>query len=473
MRITRAILWTVALLSFSTTTLASEVAGAVTIGTRHQLRSEILGEERVYFVHAPVGHQYNQKRYPVLIVLDAEDNFVHTSAAVDVLSRDERIPELILVGINNTNRTRDLTTPTSGAMQSESGGAAEFLRFIADELLPQIDRTYPTRPYRILIGHSLGGLFAVNALVTRPQVFNAYLAISPSLWWNDQSLITAAETFFQSHKDLRGDLYMTIGDEGGEMLGAAWRLSAIMEEHRAPQFRWHFKRSVEESHGTIPYLSTYEGLQVLFDGYSIARSDDLLRSADPRNIEDHYARVSKRMGYEVLVPLSAWLAAAFREQHDPDRVGMLLRRAHELAPKDPRRLVWLAEHHAETNDVERAIVYLTQALEIAPGNPDVRRLIDRFPGRIEAPKDLELSAKDLATYVGVYRIGVDRQKMTVENGRLFINEPFGRCELHALTRDRFYCAHSDTQLIFHRKPGGRITSVTMLYPEFSYERVRE
>jgi predicted alpha/beta superfamily hydrolase len=466
-------LWMLGLLLFSTTGLAATTADSVTIGRRYDLQSKILGEDRVYVVHAPVGYQYNQKRYPVLVVLDAEDNFVHTSAAVDVLSRNERIPELIVVGINNTDRTRDLTTASSGPMQSESGGAAKFLSFIADELLPQIDRTYPTRPYRILIGHSLGGLFAVNALVTRPEVFSAYLAISPSLWWEDQAAVTAAKSFFESHQDLKGDLYMAIGDEGGEMLGAAWRLAAIMEEHRTPEFRWQFKRSEQESHGTIPYLSTYEGLQALFEGYSLERSKDLLPSADSKYIEDHYARVSQRMGYEVPVPSTAWLAAAFGGQRDLERIGVLLSRAHELAPQDPRRLLWLAEHSAEIKDEQRGVDYLKQALAIAPGNPDARRLLELFPGRIDAPKDLELPAKELAKYVGTYRTGDDPQEMTLENGRLFINDPYGRCELHALTRDRFYCTHSDTQLIFHRNSRGRITSVTMQFPEFSYQRVRE
>jgi len=472
---THGILWMLGLLLFTTVGFAATAPASVTMGTRHQLHSKILGEDRVYSIHAPTGYQYNQKRYPVLVVLDAEDNFIHTSAAVDVLTRNGRIPDLIVVGLDNTDRMRDLTPPTTGPMQTQSGGAAKFLSFIAEELLPQIDRTYPTRPYRILIGHSLGGLFAVNALVTRPQVFNAYLAISPSLWWDDQSVVTAAKSFFESHKDLRGDLYMTIADEGGDMLAAAWRLSAIMEEHRAPEFRWHFKRSEEESHGTIPYPSTYEGLQKLFEGFAMTSTNDASQSPNPKAVEDHYARFSKRMGYEVPVPLSAWMVAArpFFRQGQLEKAGVLLRRAHELAPRDPQPLLWLAQHSAEVKDDERGVDYLRQALAIAPGNPDARRLLELFPGRIEAPKDLELSAKELSSYVGTYRAGKDAQKMVLENGRLFISDPFGRCELHALTRDHFYCAHSDTQLIFHRNHRARITSVTMQYPEFSYERVRE
>lgn len=472
MKIAQGLRWVLALLLSSAAQVVVGAAEPVVIGTRHHLQSKILGEDRVYLIHAPLGYQYKQRRYPVLVVLDAEDNFAHTAAAIDVLSRNERIPELIVVGINNTDRTRDLT-PTKDPMQS-SGGAANFLSFIADELLPQVDRTYPTRPYRILIGHSLGGLFAVNALVTRPEVFNAYLAISPSLWWDDQSLVTQAKSFFESHRELKGDLYMTMADEDGPMLGGAWKLSAIMEEHRSPEFRWRFERSVKESHGTIPYLSTYEGLQTLFDGYSL-RGNELSQNPQPREIEDRYARVSKRMGYEVLPPADAWFDAArpYFERHDLEQVAVLLRRAHELAPKNPRPLLWLAEHAADTKDETRGVDYLKQVLEIAPGNPDARRLLERFPGRIDAPKDLGLSVKELTAYAGIYRHADDPQKMFIENGRLWIEDAFGLCELHALTRDRFYCAHSDTQVIFHRKSGGRVTSLTMQYPEFSYERVKE
>jgi len=159
---------------------------------------------------------------------------------------------MIIVGVNNTDRARDMT-PTKPATafgdmpwRGGVGGADKFLSFIADELLPTIDRNYRTRPYRVLVGHSLGGLFAVYALINRPEVFKGYVVISPSLWWDDQVLVKAAQPFFAAHEDLRADLYMSMADEGDAMLGGAWKLSAVLEESKLANVRWQIQLSPEE-----------------------------------------------------------------------------------------------------------------------------------------------------------------------------------------------------------------------------------
>jgi predicted alpha/beta superfamily hydrolase len=233
-------------LTASATTRASE---PVVIGEKFQIESKVLAETRTYVIHTPASYKIGKDAYPVLVLQDAENNFAYTSAAVNLLSGNGRIPAMIVVGINNTDRTRDMTpskpatdfggTPWTGS----AGGADKFLSFIADELLPTIDRNYRTRPYRVLIGHSLGGLFAVYALMNRPEVFKGYLIISPSLWWDDQALVKTAQPYFAAHKDLRADLYMTMGSEGDTMLGGAWKLSAVLEESKLADLRWQFKRS--------------------------------------------------------------------------------------------------------------------------------------------------------------------------------------------------------------------------------------
>ena len=197
-----------ALIGASATAQAPE---PVVIGEKFQIESKVLAETRTYVVHTPASYKSGKDAYPVLVLQDAEGHFAHTSAAVDLLSANGRIPPMIVVGINNTDRTRDMTPskPSTGfggtPWTGSAGGADKFLSFIADELLPTIDGNYRTRPYRVLIGHSLGGLFAVYALMNRPEVFKGYLIISPSLWWDDQALVKAAEPYFAAHKDLRAD----------------------------------------------------------------------------------------------------------------------------------------------------------------------------------------------------------------------------------------------------------------------------
>src|SRR5687768_1796320 len=137
----------------------------VTIGHRYKIESKVLGETRSYLVHKPVGYDFSDRPYPVVILLDGESNFEHVSTTVDRLVDVGRAMPMLVVGVENTDRQRDFTPPITTAQPEYKpdgavGGASQFLAFIADELIPHLDRTYRTRPTRILIGHSYGGLFA-------------------------------------------------------------------------------------------------------------------------------------------------------------------------------------------------------------------------------------------------------------------------------------------------------------------------
>ena len=128
------------------------------------------------------------------------------------------LPHMILVGISNqTNRTRDLTTSEiemrrGSSMQQETGGADKFTEFIEKELIPYIDNLYPTAPYRTLIGHSYAGLFTINALINHSHLFNNYIAIDPSLWWDDQVILKKAVTVFSESKFDKKSLYLGIAN---------------------------------------------------------------------------------------------------------------------------------------------------------------------------------------------------------------------------------------------------------------------
>ena len=121
-----------------------------------------------------------------------------------------------------------------------------------------------------------------------------------------QVLVKAAAPFFAAHQDLQADIYMSMANEGGTMLGGAWKLSAALEEAKLPHVRWQFKRFPDEEHGTIPYISTYEGLQAIFAGFRIADPIALFAEGGLPAFERHYAEVSQRMGYTVPVPARAY-----------------------------------------------------------------------------------------------------------------------------------------------------------------------
>ncbi|MBI1761220.1 MAG: alpha/beta hydrolase [Acidobacteria bacterium] len=153
------------------------------------LKSEVLGEVRTLLVRTPRGYEQNELRYPVLYMTDGAAQFEHTNSTIEFLARNGRMPEMIVVAINNTDRTRDLT-PTKGALRDAAngeplnfptaGGAEKFLTFIEKELIPQIEGAYRTHPYRIFAGHSFGGLLALHTFLNHTELFNAYLAVSPT-----------------------------------------------------------------------------------------------------------------------------------------------------------------------------------------------------------------------------------------------------------------------------------------------------
>jgi predicted alpha/beta superfamily hydrolase len=424
-------------LAVSAATHASE---PVVIGEKFQIESKVLAETRSYVIHTPDSYKSGKEAYPVLVLQDAENNFAYTSDAVHLLSANGRIPAMIVVGINNTDRVRDMTPtkPATGfggaAWTGSAGGADKFLAFIADELLPTIDRNYRTRPYRVLIGHSLGGLFAVYTLLNRPKVFKGYIIGSPSLWWEDQVLVTAAQPFFAAHQDVQADIYMSMANEGGTMLGGAWKLSAALEEAKLPNVRWQFKRYPEEEHGTISYISTYEGLQAIFAGYRIADSVALFEEGGLPAFERHYAEVSKRMGYTVPVPSRAY-GDALSELSNRGRfaeAGEIGKKMLEQDPKNTWALSALAEVAAKQKDDARAIGYLTQVLKLYPGNTQARAMLVKYEVDVDKiVPNVDLSPKALAPYLGEYRFKDELTKVAYENSKLKAHSSFGKCEPRA------------------------------------------
>ena len=478
-------------LSLGTWTLFGSLAVSATaqkaepfvIGEQFQIESKVLGETRTYIIHTPSSYKSGKNAYPVLVLQDADGHFAYTTSAVDMLSGNGRIPPMIVVGINNIDRARDMTPtkPTTGfggaPWTQPAGGADKFLSFIADELLPTIDRNYRTRPYRVLIGHSLGGLFALYALMNRPELFNGYLIISPALWWDDQALVKAAQPFFAAHQDLRADLYMTMGSEGQAMLGGAWKLAAVLEESKLPNLRWQFKRSPEEDHGTIPYMSTYEGLQAIFGGYRIADPIALFEEGGLPAFERHYAEVSKRLGYTVEVPPGVyggmiWDLASRGRFAEAEEIG---KKMLELDPKNTMTLSGLAQVAAMQKDDARAIGYLTQVLQLYPGNTQARAMLVKYQVDVDQiVPTLELSAKAVAPYVGQYRFKDELMKVAYEKGKLTGSSPAGKCELRAMTRAQFYCLNAEVQLKFNQDSRGRAVGATAEYPDHidEYRKVK-
>lgn len=278
---------------------AKEADSAIVIGERQTFRSTILGEDRTIFVYTPRSYNTSDAAYPVLYLLDGETNFHHTTGLVDFLSSRQRAPEMIVVGVTNTVRDRDLT-PTALKDRPQSGGGAKFLSFLKEELRSRIEGAYRTVPYRVLVGHSLGGLFSVYALTSAPDAFNAYVSISPSLWWDDELMRRDAEKLFTKRPELQAFLYITVGNEPGRMLDGNKSFAAMLKAKAPKGLAWDFKHMEREDHGSIVLRTTYDALEALFAGYQLPPEVD-----SAKGLEAHYAGLSKKLHFEVRPPEGA------------------------------------------------------------------------------------------------------------------------------------------------------------------------
>lgn len=265
----------------------------INIGESFYIDSKILGEKRQILVYLPQSYSQNQGRFPVLYLTDGETHFNHTSTTINFLSSVGNAPEMIVVGVTTTDRNRDLTPTASKERGRETaGGADKFLEFFEDELIPNINKRYRTEPYKVFAGHSLGGLFAINAYLTRPNAFNAYIAVSPSLWWDDGLLLKRAEQAFEKQM-AKGTLFISVGNERKVMMDHYHGFKVIMEKNTGPDLLFSSQSFPEENHNSVVLLSHYHGLKKVFSGWHLRPGISLQQALD------HYEALTKRFGFTV------------------------------------------------------------------------------------------------------------------------------------------------------------------------------
>jgi predicted alpha/beta superfamily hydrolase len=238
-------------------------SGDVVIGRREVVHSAILNEDRPILVSlpAPPPGLPPATRYPVMILLDGDWQFGHTVAATRFLAGNGLVPPIIVVGVMNVDRGRDLMPHLVGADFAE-GPSDRFLGFLADELLPYVDRTYPTLPYRLLVGHSNAGMFSLYALMRRPGVFSAHFVMSPSFGQSDR-FVTALDRFLASRERLDTFVYVSAGDEEPDVSVGAIRFAKALEAEAPAGLEWHYEYFKGESHGSVVHKAVYRGLELL------------------------------------------------------------------------------------------------------------------------------------------------------------------------------------------------------------------
>ncbi len=378
MRLAKAVV-ALALLLRAGTSLADE---PINFATSFAHRSEVLGEERTILVATPRGYEGGKLRYPVLYVTDGETQFLHTVASAEFLARNGRISPLVVVGVTNGRgmRTRDLT-PTSATFTDSkdrtpvpgSGGADRFLKFLETELVPKIDGTYRTLPFRLLAGHSFGGLFALHALARRPDLFGGVIAASPSLHFDDDLPFRELKSLFASRKELRATLYATLGSEGPVVKKSLDRLRDLLKKEKPAEFSWETRELLEDDHGSVVLKTYYEGLLKVFEGWALPR--------DPATggftgglpgVKAHYAGLSKRFGTTIAPPEVAVNNAGYAElaAKRVDRALEAFRYNVERYPESANTYDSLGDGLEASGDLAAARDSFARAVEVAKKSAD-------------------------------------------------------------------------------------------------------
>lgn len=382
----------------NTVEVSAEESNKVDIGEKIVLTSDVLGEDREIWIYVPkefYGMDKTNVRYPVAYVMDGEGQFVSTVGTIDQMSSpytaNDLIPQMIVVGVVNTNRNRDLT-PTPGMLGRDSstisitGGADRMASFMEKELIPYIEDKYPAAPHRVLIGHSLGGLFVLNTLMKSPNLFQNYLAIDPFLEWDKQNFSNTLVAGLQGEGFKDENLYIATGNTRMSWLTLEDVMTDTTDVMYAMKANLEFKDTMEtfevdfdyrnqyykdENHFQIPLKATYDGLRYFYDFYPFPEMIEFYypREQEPDllyALEKHYDKISKEMKYEI-VPSESYInswAFGFIEFDRSDLAMKLFDLNIENYPESYN--VYSSKAHAllGQKDTLNAIQYFNKCLDI-------------------------------------------------------------------------------------------------------------
>ncbi|WP_449401502.1 alpha/beta hydrolase [Chryseobacterium wanjuense] len=241
----------------------------LTIGEIRTIKSKILNEERIVNIYLP--QNFNKtKSYPIIYLLDGSMNedFIHVTGLIQFFNQMYSMPETIVVGIANIDRKRDFTFHTDlKDLQKDyptTGHSEKFIGFLEKELKPYVESQFKTTD-TYLFGQSLGGLLATEILLKKPEMFNNYFIISPSLWWDDESLLKQANQLLIKIPDIKKFIYVSVGKgEHPVMVKDAEDLYDILKKSNKKNWTVEYKMMETDNHATILHRSLYEGLVKLF-----------------------------------------------------------------------------------------------------------------------------------------------------------------------------------------------------------------
>lgn len=375
------------------------------IAKRIKINSTILGEERAIYVSTPSGYTESLYSYPVMYVIDGVTGVI---GLVKYLSDYGVCPELIIVSIEEVNSSRDMfptkprysrgTQPTKPWYNKKEdneirvsrpgeqvGEADRYLSFIETELFPFIEKNYRTVPYRICCGHSKGGLLVTHAFLSRTNMFNAYIALNPSLYWDDGLVMKTAEEKLASLVLKHKLFYFDIGgNEVPSTIGDAFTFAQTIRENASVDLRWKLDYLPNENHGSGTAIGITNALKFIYDGWDF--DADKIMMGGLNAIDSFYKILSERFGYEISpdVGLLNSLGWGYVRDGKHEEALKIFKENVRRFPNSPDAYNYLGEGYLASGKIEMAIKSYEKAVELATtfktGN------VEFFKRRIESIK---------------------------------------------------------------------------------------
>lgn len=391
----------------------------VTIGQRETIHSNILNEDRTVIIYSPTFTSRGggpARRYPVLYLLDGEAHFYSTVGIIQQLSQSNGngiLPEMIVVAIESPDRMSDLT-PSDSLHQLNP-----FFEFISTELVPAIEKKFPTAPYRLLVGHSLGGLMAVDVMARKPELFNACIAIDPSMWYGKETYLNNVMKKLPKLRLANKRLFIGIANtmprgmtaaqlktdrsEETKHIRSIFKLDAFLQKNGSG-LHYASKYYGNDTHQSVPLISEYDGLHFIFDYYPFdAQEKDFYDSTAVMavKLKRHFAKVSEMMGYPHPGPADFvnYVATYALDNRHYQKAEAFLKLNMEWYPGDPGVYEAYADYWIARGDTNHAIANYKRSLEIK--NTEIaQKKLDALTN----PALATIQTSGLENYAGVYNL---------------------------------------------------------------------
>lgn len=291
-------------------------------GFEEKISSKILGQERKVWIHIPNSNGGNKIKdkghYPVIYLLDGSENFNTVVSITEHMSESGVCPPMIVVGILHANRVSDLTIGADKELPGIAGNGEKFMSFVRKELIPYIDTTYPTTTYKTFIGHSLGGLTVMNAFLHQPDLFNSYVSLDGSLWWDNKKTVKEAKDILPTQNYKGKTLFIAMAnriergvdtlsvqkDTSGSTALIRSNLEFIKDvsKNKKNQLRFKYKYYEDDNHPSVRLIGEYDALRFIFDFYKLKTYESEINNPDFKLdslLVSHYKNVSEKMGYNI------------------------------------------------------------------------------------------------------------------------------------------------------------------------------